>query len=82
MFLIVGAGFLGTYLIRQLSAQFRGPILATVRDTASVVPFPKTEYVAFDVTDETDVLVCGGGTGGAPAMIAAGRNGSKVIGIE
>ena len=65
MFLIVGAGFLGTYLIRQLSAQFRGPILATVRDTASVVPFPKTEYVAFDVTDETDVRRlakrCGGG---------------------
>ena len=32
--------------------------------------------------DQTDVLVCGGGTGGAPAMIAAGRENVQVIGLE
>ena len=33
-------------------------------------------------TEETDVLVCGLGTGGAPAVIAAGREGVHTIGIE
>ncbi len=49
--------------------------------------FKNCDTVSFDLntiplTDQTDVLVCGGGTGGAPAMIAAGREKAKVIGLE
>ena len=37
---------------------------------------------ALPVTDSSDVLVVGAGTGGAPAAIAAARNGSKTIVTE
>lgn len=64
MYLIVGAGFLGTYLIRYLSAYTEAPILAAVRDPAAAVPFPHTEYIRCDITNGEDVCrlseACGG----------------------
>ena len=64
MYLIVGAGFLGTYLIEYLSAHTAQPILAAVRDVPAAVPFRNTEYVSCDVTDAAQVRrlaeKCGG----------------------
>ncbi len=64
MYLIVGAGFLGTYLIRYLSSHTEEPILAAVRDPAAAAPFPHTEYIRCDITDGEDVRrlteACGG----------------------
>lgn len=37
---------------------------------------------AFDLLDEVDVLVVGGGTGGAPAAIGAARSGAKTLLLE
>ncbi len=44
-----------------------------------VVPF---ELNSLPLDASCDVLVCGAGTGGAPAAIAAGRNGAKTICVE
>jgi len=42
----------------------------------------KTVTREFPITMETDVLVCGGGTAGAVAAIAAARNGAKTTLLE
>ncbi len=55
MILVVGAGFLGAYLIKRLVSDRCGPILAVVRDPASVVSFPGVRYVPCNVTDPADV---------------------------
>ena len=55
MYLVVGAGFLGTYLIKYLSAHTREKIAAAVRDPAAAIPYPRTEYVRCDITNPADV---------------------------
>ncbi len=49
--------------------------------------FEHGEHIAFDLNrfpllEQVDVLVAGGGTGGAPAGIAAGRSGARTIVLE
>ena len=64
MYLIVGAGFLGTYLIRYLSTHTEDHILAAVREPATAASFSRTEYIRCDITNGEDVRrladVCGG----------------------
>ena len=55
MYLVVGAGFLGTYLIRYLSAHTQEPILAAVREPAAAVPFERTRYIKCDITNGAEV---------------------------
>lgn len=69
MYLIVGAGFLGTYLIKNLSAHTDGPILAAVRDPAAAAPFPHTEYLRCDVTDPADIELLAERCGGEPLTV-------------
>ena len=69
MYRIVGAGFLGTYLIQNLSAHTGGPILAAVRDPAAAVPFPRTEYLRCDVTAPADVKLLAERCGGEPLAV-------------
>jgi len=52
---------------------------AFFRQTAGVVAMPE---LTFPSLGECDVLVAGGGTGGAPAGIAAARAGAKTIVLE
>ncbi len=69
MYLIVGAGFIGTYLIKTLSEHTGGPILAAVRDPAAAAPFPHTEYLRCDVTDPADVTLLAERCGGEPLTV-------------
>lgn len=55
MYLIAGAGFLGAYLNRYLSAHTDEPILAAVRDPAAALPFERTEAVCCNVANVSDV---------------------------
>lgn len=55
MYLIIGAGFLGAYLLQYLSTYTDAPILATARDLYDTLPLERTQYVKCDVTDSADV---------------------------
>ena len=51
-------------------------------DPSSAYPTLTESSVALPVIDQFDVVVVGGGTSGAPAAIAAGRQGAKVALVE
>lgn len=55
MYLIVGAGFLGTYLISRLSQVSAEPIVGAVRRLSDTLPCPNTTYVQCDVTNPDDI---------------------------
>ncbi len=55
MILIVGCGFLGTYLAECLSAKASEPIIATVRNIKNAVPVKNVEYIECDITKKEDV---------------------------
>ena len=56
MILIVGCGFLGSYLLKYALSQTDEPVVATVRNGAAIVPFKGVEYVKLDVGCEKDLL--------------------------
>ena len=53
MYLIVGAGFLGAYVIKELQAASAGAVLAVGR--APALSLPGADYVQCDVTDPVQV---------------------------
>ncbi|MBQ7639233.1 MAG: sugar nucleotide-binding protein [Clostridia bacterium] len=55
MILVVGAGFLGTYLLKYLSRQSGEPALAAVRDPAAHPQIERTEYIKCDIREKEDV---------------------------
>lgn len=55
MILVVGCGFLGSYLARHISALTDEPILATVRNPQKAIPLKNVEYIAYDLTDADDI---------------------------
>ncbi len=63
MILIVGCGFLGTYLAKHISTNTNEKILATARSTADVVPLTGVEYIECDITKTDDLLTLKKATG-------------------
>lgn len=59
-----------------------GEALAGLRPTQQKVPTIPARAGAIPVIGQYDVVVVGGGTGGAPAGIAAARQGAKTLVIE
>ena len=55
MILIVGCGFLGTYLARHISDKTAETVIATVRDIKNAVLFKNVEYIECDITNKDDV---------------------------
>lgn len=56
MILIVGCGFLGNFLARQISAHTGETVLATVRDTNNINRISETEYIKCDITRRADLI--------------------------
>ena len=69
MFLIVGAGFAGSYLIRRLNAAGRGPVLATVHSSSGLPGVGGAEYMVCDVTSDADVRALSARCGGEPLTV-------------
>ena len=69
MYLIVGAGFLGAYLIKNLSKLEREPVLATVRNPLNTAPFPNTEYVVCDITMDAQIRLLAKRCGNEPLTV-------------
>ena len=57
-------------------------VLKGVRSLKQDLPVIRTESHALPVLGKYDVVVVGGGTGGAPAGIAAARRGAKTLVVE
>lgn len=57
MILIVGCGFLGSYLLKYASERTDEKIVATVRDLSCVMPLDSVEYIKCDITDKEDIEV-------------------------
>ena len=55
MILIVGCGFLGSYLAKYATSQTSEPIIATVRNMDSAAPMQGVEYVRCDITDSSSL---------------------------
>jgi hypothetical protein len=69
----------------EVSAKIKGEareVGAEFNPRAAKAPTVPAERRGVTVLGEYDVIVVGGGTGGAPAAIAAGRNGAKTLLIE
>ncbi len=69
MYLIVGAGFLGTYLARYLSVHTDAPIMATVRDLSDTLSLPRVRWVSLDVTDPGSINRLAGICSGEPLTV-------------
>ena len=55
MILVVGSGFLGSYLLKQAVTQTDEPILATVCDPKNALPLKNVKYIQCDVTKRADL---------------------------
>lgn len=55
MILIVGCGFLGNYLLREITEKSNEPVVATVRDLQNKSTISSAEYIYCDVTDTDSV---------------------------
>lgn len=69
MILIVGCGFLGSYLARCASSKTDEPILATIRDTSNIIPVKNIEYVKCDVTEKSDLTSLAERCGNEPLTV-------------
>lgn len=56
MILIVGCGFLGSYLLKHITSQTKEPVLATVRHIEKAPRISGAEYIECDVTREDDLV--------------------------
>ena len=71
----------GPKAVSPVSGEVR-EILKGVRSMKQDLPVIRTETRALPVLGKYDVVVIGGGTGGAPAGIAAARRGAKTLVVE
>lgn len=55
MILIVGCGFLGSHILKHISAKTHEPIIATVRNKATAPDIENVKFIECDVTDKDDV---------------------------
>lgn len=56
MILVVGSGFLGSYLLKYAVTRTDEPILATVRDLKNTLPLKNVKYIQCDVTNKSDLI--------------------------
>lgn len=56
MILVVGAGFLGSYLLNHIAETSNEPVLATVRNLSEVSEIKNVEYFVCDITNEKQVF--------------------------
>ncbi|MDP6545438.1 MAG: FAD-dependent oxidoreductase [Phycisphaerae bacterium] len=71
----------GAKAVSPVSGEVR-EVLKGVRSIKQDLPAIRTEARALPVLGKYDVVVIGGGTGGAPAGIAAARRGAKTLVVE
>ncbi len=55
MILVVGCGFLGTYILKHISSRSEELIVATVQNLDNVIPIKKVKYIQCDVTQKNDI---------------------------
>ncbi len=69
MILIVGCGFIGSYLLKHAAAQTDEKILATVRSADNIPPFEGAEYIKCDITDTDDLNALADRCNGEPLTV-------------
>ncbi len=56
MILIIGCGFLGSYMLKRVTENSKEPVIATVRDINKIPDIRGAEYVQCDITNPTDII--------------------------
>lgn len=55
MILIIGCGFLGSYVLKHISEKSKEPIVATVRDINNIPDIRGVEYIQCEITNASDI---------------------------
>ena len=82
MYIIIGCGFLGSYLLKRITAETDEQVVATVRDVKSTLPIKNVTWVPCDVSERGDLIRLASRCGDAPKTVfyfAAAHNIDEVF---